>query len=64
LSVADYLQILLFYYKLLFYFQNKSDTSFVEQQHDRSRKSEALQRNKPPLAKTSSNSSAPGAISG
>ena len=43
--------------------RNKSDTSFVEQQHDRSRKSEALQRNKPPLAKTSSNSSAPGAIS-
>ncbi|CAC5411946.1 TRAF2 and NCK-interacting protein kinase,Mitogen-activated protein kinase kinase kinase kinase 5,Germinal center kinase 1,Serine/threonine-protein kinase svkA,Serine/threonine-protein kinase mig-15,Mitogen-activated protein kinase kinase kinase kinase 4,Serine/threonine-protein kinase hippo,Serine/threonine-protein kinase pakB,Serine/threonine-protein kinase dst2,Serine/threonine-protein kinase 4 homolog B,STE20-like serine/threonine-protein kinase,Serine/threonine-protein kinase 10,Serine/threonine-protei len=43
--------------------RNKSDTAFVEQHHERNRKSEAVHRSKPPLAKTSSNSSAPGAIS-
>lgn len=43
--------------------RNKSDTTFTDQQHERNRKSEAIQRNKPPLAKTASNSSAPGAIS-
>ncbi|XP_052103831.1 mitogen-activated protein kinase kinase kinase kinase 4-like isoform X3 [Mytilus californianus] len=45
------------------WFKNKSDTAFVEQHHERNRKSEAVHRSKPPLVKTTSNSSAPGAIS-